>query len=477
MSRRERYPEMYRRPLRRSAAVLRSPHEMEAALLVPGMLVAGKYKLGRPLARGAMGEVWVATHATLGGEMAIKFLSRGPTHDGEDEATAMARFQFEAQVAARLSRKTRHIAAVTDHGEEYGYAYLVMELVEGESLETLMQREKQCSLATLAPIVSQLAKGLAQAHGEGVFHRDLKPANILLTRDEDGRVLVKILDFGIAKTVRSHKVAGAHETGHETEVGIVLGTPNYMSPEQARGLATLDHRCDLWALSTIAYEALCGTLPYDGETTADLLVNICSVDPVPASTHRKDLPPSIEDFFKKAFAAGVSKRFQTAAELAAEFAKIAADGAARADAPRPETPAPAPRLELVEDRSTSRSTGAIDLDTYEPPRRRTGVFLVLGAFVIALLVFVGVRMSGSQARTPAAPPPEASSTQTVAPAPPPPPPPVASVEPAPQSVPTATASATPPSRPTVAPKPLPTAKTAAPTSPTPTKPVDKGEIL
>ncbi len=448
-------------------------------MLIPGMLVAGKYELKGPLARGAMGEVWIATHATLGGEMAIKFLSRGPAHDGEDEATAMARFRFEAQVAAKLSRKTRHIAAVTDHGEEYGYAYLVMELVEGESLEKLMLREKRCSLATLAPIVAQVAKGLAHAHADGVFHRDLKPANILLTHDEDGRVLVKLLDFGIAKTVRSHKVPGAHETGHSTEVGIVLGTPNYMSPEQARGLATLDHRCDLWALSTIAYEALCNTLPYDGETTADLLVNICSVDPIPARKHRPDLPAAADAFFNKAFAAGVAKRFQTAAELAAAFEKITSEPTQRQVVTEPELQVALPRLELVDAHNTSRSTGAIDLDKYEPPRGRIGLVLMVGALAVAILIFAGVRMSRSDAKTNASPTPAAQPTPTIELAPPPlPPPMVASTEPT-ASAPTA--SAKPTSKPTGAhthkavPAPPPT--TAPAPSPNPKKPVDKGEIL
>jgi serine/threonine protein kinase len=450
---------------------------MDGTLLIPGMLVAGKYELKGPLARGAMGEVWIATHATLGGEMAIKFLSRGPTHDGEDEATAMARFRFEAQVAAKLSRKTRHIAAVTDHGEEYGFAYLVMELIEGESLEKLMEREGKCSLSTLAPIVAQVAKGLSHAHADGVFHRDLKPANILLSRDEDGRVLVKILDFGIAKTVRSHKVTGAHEAGHATEIGIVLGTPNYMSPEQARGLATLDHRCDLWALSTIAYEALCGTLPYDGETTADLLVNICSVDPIPVSTHRTDLPASADEFFKKAFAASPAKRFQTAAELATAFEKLASE-AAQPTQRLVSAPPPAPRrLELVEQRNES---AAIDVVNYEPPRGRAGIFIVLGALAVAALIFVGLRMSRSDAKTTTAPTAEPTPTQTLSIPPPPLPPPnetsVASVEPAPPPPPKVT------SKPIVGHKPVPTATTAAPTAapsptPTPKKPVDKGEIL
>ena len=295
----------------------------------PGLSVAGKYELIRPLARGSMGQVWVARHSTLEGELAIKFLTPQTGIDAEDGPTALARFQFEAQVAARLSRKTRHIISVSDHGVEFGFAYLVMELIEGESLESRMRRIGHAELSFVATLVAQLAKGLSQAHAEGLFHRDLKPANVILTRDEDGAMIAKILDFGIAKATRKHVASREgpdHSApGHETEVGIVLGTPNYMSPEQARGLASLDHRCDVWALATLAYEALTGTLPYDGETTADLLVNICTVESVPVRTHRPDLPPSADAVFEKAFRRKIGERYQQASELAEALTTLEAE--------------------------------------------------------------------------------------------------------------------------------------------------------
>lgn len=447
---------------------------METSVLAPGIVVAGKYSLTRPLARGAMGEVWIASHRTLGNEVAVKFLARTPAHDGEDEMTAMARFQFEAQVASKLSRRTRHIVAVTDHGEELGFAYLVMELVEGESLETRMRREGRTTLAALGPIVAQLAKGLAAAHGEGVFHRDLKPANVLLTKDEDGHMLVKILDFGIAKTVRSHKIE-QHAVGHTTEVGIVLGTPNYMSPEQARGLATLDHRCDLWALCTIIYESLCSELPYDGETTADLLVNICSVDPVPARKYRPDLPESIESFFSRSFASNVRDRFQDAAELAAAFARIV------------EEAEPKPRLQVVEmapppeERSI---TGVSDVVAYEPPRSRTPLFVALGALVVGVIVFLFARTGHKEAPAPAAQPEapvEHASVQL--PTPPVVPPITSSAAPiATSAAPKSTAKPikggkAPPPAVTAPPTAAPPATTPPPPEPTVKKPTDKGEIL
>ncbi len=443
-----------------------------------------------------------APPTTLGGELAVKFLAREPAHEGEDPATAMARFRFEAQVAARLSRKTRHIVAVTDHGEEWGYAYLVMELVEGESLESRMRRCGRLSPAELAPIVTQIAKGLAHAHAEGVFHRDLKPANVLLTRDEDGELLVKILDFGIAKAARSHKVT-QHETGHSTEVGIVLGTPNYMSPEQARGLSTLDHRCDLWALAVVAYEALTGALPYDGETTADLLVNVCSAEPLPIAHFRPDLPVELDELFSRAFAAQVSDRFQDATSLAAAFAAIADPAiaelpvplVARSGAqpaaelpPMPVAPAPVPALASASDSVAERGvSGPIEVPLERP--RRAGLLALAAAAVVAVIV-IAVRMSSTspvaetRAATPA--PSEAkvaASSHGLEPPPKPEPPaPTASAAPSSSASSAVVAPKTKlPKKPEIA-KPQPAAAPEpkpweSPAPPPPPKPVDKGEIF
>src|ERR1700734_1932999 len=194
-----------------------------------GRVVAGKYQLVRLLGRGSMGEVWWAHHLTLGEHLAIKLLTQAQGEGLESTTAATARFQFEAQVAARLSRKTRHIVRVTDHGEEDGLAYLVMEQLEGETLEAVVQREVRVPAATVTKIVTQVARALAQAHGEGVLHRDLKPANLFLTRDEEGKLLVKLLDFGIARAIHAHRAPSAFATAR----GLVFGTPSYMSPEQA----------------------------------------------------------------------------------------------------------------------------------------------------------------------------------------------------------------------------------------------------
>ena len=280
-----------------------------------GQIVAGKYDLVRLLGKGAMGEVWLARHVSLGGEFAIK-LVRPEAQDADD--SAIARFQQEAQVSAKLSRKTRHIVSVSDHGEEGGLAYLVMELLEGESLETRISRAGVLDLPETTAIVTQVARALGQAHTEGIVHRDLKPANVFLTTDEDGRLLVKLLDFGIARTTHLPGNRSPFATGKD----MVLGTPSYMSPEQARGLPSLDHRCDLWALAVVGYEALTGTIPWQGESIEDIFLSICTHEWTPILARRADLPLGLEGFFARSFANKLNARFSTAAELSEAFGSL-----------------------------------------------------------------------------------------------------------------------------------------------------------
>jgi serine/threonine-protein kinase len=280
-----------------------------------GHVVGGKYELARLLGRGSMGEVWVAHHRTLGQDLALKLLApASPTIDVEGPSVAAARFRFEAQVAARLSRKTRHIVRVTDHGEEEdGLAYLVMELLEGKTLEqTLLFRP--LPPADVARLVTQTARALEHAHAEGVVHRDLKPGNIFLTHDEEGGLLTKLLDFGIARTMRTQRILGAFATGD----GLVFGTPGYMSPEQACGTKVNAH-ADLWALATVAYEALTGDLPHPGSAPDELLRSLHAGRLVPVHERNPALPWALAEFFETAFAARIGRRFASASQLALAF--------------------------------------------------------------------------------------------------------------------------------------------------------------
>ena len=420
-----------------------------------------------------MGEVWSAHHRTLGEKLALKLLTQTPSSEEELESrtTAAARFQFEAQVAARLSRKTRHIVRVTDHGEENGLAYLVMEQLEGETLEAVLVRDSRVPMATMSKIITQVARALAHAHEEGVLHRDLKPANVFLTHDEEGKLLVKLLDFGIARAIHAHRMSGAYSTAK----GLVFGTPSYMSPEQARASAKLDHRCDLWALATIAYEGLSGELPIMGEDADDLLKNLCAGKIIPLLDRSPEMPPALDAFFRRAFSEAIGARFQSATELAQAFARAAATASDRHAATDPPGSGLAPSVVTVEE------------STVAPLQRRRRVRVTVLVTGLALLTLLGVAIAWRSLAQPssqpvhASPPPRPIETATTSPAvsanPPPqvvltPPAVVAfSSLPRAQAHPPATAplTATPPTQ-TTSPTPTP-----APT--TPPKKLDKSEVL
>jgi serine/threonine-protein kinase len=292
-------------------------------------VVGGKYELVKLLGRGSMGEVWSARHRTLDELVAVKLLARAAPHGVLEELTqAAARFRFEAQLAARLSRKTRHIVRVTDHGEEGAIAYLVMELLEGQTLDNRLLRCPQLPAAEVVDLVAQIARALDVAHADGIVHRDLKPANVFLARDEDSRALVKLLDFGIARTMHTRRAPARFSTAD----GLVFGTPGYMSPEQARA-ARLDARCDLWALATVAYEALSGDLPIDGATTEEMFANLHAFRVVAVHDRAPELPAGLATFFARAFAPSISDRYASAGELAAAFARAVQEERAPATLP------------------------------------------------------------------------------------------------------------------------------------------------
>lgn len=295
--------------------MLASDESAEPVELRP--VIAGKYELVRPLGQGSMGEVWLARHRTLGEEVAIKLLKRAPWSGDyfEDHAASAARFRLEAQVAARLSRKTKHIVRVTDHGEERGLAYLVMEYLEGTTLEARLSGGPALAVDEVVEIVTQLGRALECAHDEGVIHRDLKPANVFLTTDEEGQLLVKVFDFGIACLTHQHRPSSPTEAPAGPRV--LLGTPGYMSPEQARAQSPLDPQCDLWALGTIAYEALTGQLPVDGTEPDELLKNLCAGQVVPfhVRASRRGEASAFDAFFARAMAESAADRFPSAAEM------------------------------------------------------------------------------------------------------------------------------------------------------------------
>jgi eukaryotic-like serine/threonine-protein kinase len=273
-------------------------------------LVAEKYQLVRMIGRGGMGSVWEARHASLGTTVAIKFIET----EYADSQEARKRFDNEAKAAATIQSK--HAIQIYDHGvTPEGKPYIVMELLQGEPLDKRIERMGRLSLQDTARILQQVSRGLARAHERGIVHRDLKPENIFLVRTpDDDEEIAKVLDFGIAKL----NTSGPHQPGitSSTKTGAVLGTPFYMSPEQARGLRNVDHRTDVWSLGVIAFKCVTGKLPFDGESVGDLLVKICTA-PIPMPSHSiPGLPSSFDAWFMRAMEREPDRRFSSVSELA-----------------------------------------------------------------------------------------------------------------------------------------------------------------
>jgi serine/threonine-protein kinase len=269
-------------------------------------LVAGKYEVVRLIGRGGMGSVWEGRHASIGTRFAIKFIDK----EYAESEDARSRFVNEARAAATIQSK--HAIQIFDHGvTDEGRPYLVMELLTGEPLDKRLERLGRIPLPETARILGQVCRALQRAHDAGIIHRDLKPENIFLVRSlDDDDESAKVLDFGIAK------IKGPPgQLTSSTKTGAVLGTPYYMSPEQARGLRNLDYRSDLWSLGIIAYKCVTGVLPFDGESVGDLLVKICTAPPPTPSMTVPGLPATFDAWFFRALEREPKDRFGSAAEL------------------------------------------------------------------------------------------------------------------------------------------------------------------
>ncbi|MEM9696968.1 MAG: serine/threonine-protein kinase, partial [Myxococcota bacterium] len=267
-----------------------------------GLVLPGDHRLERPLGSGAMGEVWVGT-TRAGREVAIKFLSERVRYD----TGATQRFEREWQMASRID--SPHVVQMIEKGHTSdGLPFIVMELLDGESLEARLDREGTIGAPETIRILGQMAHALDTAHAIGIVHRDIKPENILLCRG-DGRV--KLLDFGLAKPF--------DERGFSlTQTGILMGTPYYMSPEQiSAGGKDFDGRADQWAMAGVAYRMLLGHLAFDAETLHALVFEILKGSYRPLAPNESGLAP----FFARAFDPDRERRFGSAAELVADLAR------------------------------------------------------------------------------------------------------------------------------------------------------------
>ena len=279
--------------------------------LEPGQILDGKYRVGRLIGEGGMGTVYEGENSRIGRRVAIKVLH---THVAS-MPEFVERFEREARASARIG--SPHVCDVLDLGDlPSGDRYIVMEYLDGVSFEDRIVERGKMTAGQLAPIAFELLEGLGTMHLARVIHRDLKPANVFLARTPSGRgEIVKILDFGVAKL---QPFEG--EVGTMTQTGTMMGTPLYMSPEQARGSRDVDGRTDLYAASVMFYRALAGVLPYTADTLNELLFKIVLEEPRPL----RDVAPEVDEVFAaivhKGLSRDLTKRFQTAREYQEEIA-------------------------------------------------------------------------------------------------------------------------------------------------------------
>jgi eukaryotic-like serine/threonine-protein kinase len=274
--------------------------------LAPGTEITKNVKLLRMLARGGAGTVWVGQHQLLKMAVAVKLISKEIS--GYE---ARARFTREALTAARL--KSPHVVRIFDHGTTpAGAPFIVMELCQGEDLGCRLKRSGHLRKSETKTIVKQLCAALTEAHGQGLVHRDIKPGNVFLEYGDDGQPFVRLLDFGLAKQLGADAMM-------QTATGMVIGTPNYMSPEQAFDASRADHRADLWAVAAVAYHCLTGQRPFRADSYGALFVALARGKFEQPSNLRRDLGPSVDAFFERAFHPDPRQRYQSARELRDAF--------------------------------------------------------------------------------------------------------------------------------------------------------------
>jgi serine/threonine-protein kinase len=339
-----------------------------------GRVIAGRYQLSKQLGQGGMGSVWCARDLTLGSPVAIKLIDAALAQD----EGLRARFLQEARSAAAL--RSPHVVQIFEYGVDEGVPFIAMELLEGESLADRLARVRVLPYAETARVLLDVARAMKKAHDAGIVHRDLKPDNIFLVRNDDQEV-AKVLDFGIAKATDA---TGAQRAA--TRTGALLGTLPYMSPEQASGARTVDWRSDVWAMGVIAFECVCGRMPFTSDATGELVLEICA-HPLPVPSQIAGVPPGFDAWWTRAANRDPSRRFQSAKELAEALAAVltpavaAPSSVAAVSAP---SSLPAPSAAAPERATTfGRSTVTTDVGAAGALRRTRP--LVLGGAAVAIV--------------------------------------------------------------------------------------------
>jgi serine/threonine-protein kinase len=336
----------------------------------PGARIAGKYVVERVLGEGGMGIVALARHEELDRKVAIKLVRRGLLDDDE----AVQRFQLEARALASLEGD--HVVRVLDVGRSQGTPFMVMEYLEGADLGQIAKERGVLPIEEVVGWVIQAAVGLSEAHRAGIVHRDLKPGNLFLARRADGSERIKVLDFGIAKSLSGGPAL--------TKEGYVMGSPSYMSPEQLRSSKQVDVRADVWALGAIVYRLLGGEPPFLGKSLEERLSAILAGRRRPLSELRPDVPAALERVIDGCLEPDPERRIPNVTVLARRLAPFA----------RPES------AELVERMEPARAFADVAPPS-DPPRseiaRSTPAWKIAAVALLVIALAVGVMFLGSGA--------------------------------------------------------------------------------
>jgi serine/threonine-protein kinase len=348
-----------------------------------GRVLADRYRILRRIGEGGMGAVYLCEHVVLHRSLAVKVLRRDLSTDPE----IVERFRNEAIAASQIGQE--NVVDVFDIGKtDDGALYYVMEALEGHSVGAILRHDGPIAVPRALAVLEQVGRALGAAHARGVVHRDLKPDNVFLVRREDGTEQAKLLDFGISKLEQAGE--------RLTQAGAIIGTPEYMAPEQAVG-AAVDHRTDVYALGVMAYELLTGALPFAGDSAIATLVAHQTKPPEPPSRRRTGIPPDVDALVLRALAKRPEDRFDSMAALVAEVIRIRTRLAAETPEPVPlprANPGVTPRLDLPPFRPSHRgrtvtlpppAASGVRAPTPEPPGARH-----LGARLAFLLLLLAV---------------------------------------------------------------------------------------
>ncbi len=362
--------------------------------VVPGDVIAGRYRVDTVLGRGGMGMVVLATDGQLGREVAIKFLLSTRLDDD-----SFQRFLREARSTAQIV--SEHAVRVYDSGRtESGEPFIVMESLSGSDLSSKLKDQRALPIAEAIDVGMQACLGLAAAHARGIIHRDIKPGNLFLEERADGTLSLKILDFGLAKPLAS---------GPMTASNRLMGSPIYMSPEQISEPSGVDERSDIWSLGVVLYEALSGERPFRGETVLAVCADVMNRDPIPPSEHRAEIPSELDQVVLRCISRNREERYSTVAELAEALAPFASPAFADAGTRVRRILETPPKPISVSDDAPGASSASGSIKGYASSSgvRRVPIvgWLAAGAVLVALVGFAvfGHRSAPTAEEMPASP--------------------------------------------------------------------------